>query len=556
MLDFLETPGDIKRFLEIMRIFLKYGWESALEVKRMKQKFPFVSRLEGSRVGGDQIPNPVKLRKIFEELGPTFIKFGQMLSTRPDLIKEEFIIELKKLQDQAPPFDYVEVREIIKRELGRTVETMYKKFDKLPVAAASLGQVHLAELKNRKKVAVKVQRPDIEHLIAEDMRIISFIAGLVEKSVKIAHYYNPKSIAQEFAETIQKELDYNKEGKNAERFAANFKGSREVKIPKVYWNQTSKRVITLERVHGKKISKYYRHKNKTLKKKIASKYIDCFFKQMLIDGIFQADPHPANIFVSVHKGNPIISLVDFGMIGRIDSELRDNFGIALVLLVDKNVKGLVKQMQAMKLIDRIDDEQQFTMDVEEIIDYFYDTDNERIDFAGFGNALIRVMVRHKIKVPKQYILLLRSAGIAQDTVMQLSSDINFVERAKPYAMKIIEERTKPEYIMRNFRNNYFEFQRFLTQLPESIMKIFKKMEEEDFKVSIEADTLDELGKDLSRSSNTMGMSIIVAALILASALLLNSNIETAIGSTVDIGSVGFIGALVMGLLVVLKILNA
>lgn len=556
MLSFLETPGDIKRFLEIMRVFLKYGWETSKEMKGMKERFPFLSRLEGSYEGGKEIPGPVKLRKIFEELGPTFIKFGQMLSTRPDLVKEEYINELKKLQDEAPPFDFVEVKHIVKNELKKPIDSIFKRFEKKPVAAASIGQVHLAELHNGKKLAVKVQRPDIEHIIAEDLRIIHFIAGLVEKSIKETQYYNPTSIADEFAETIRKELDYNMEAKNAEHFAINFKHDPNVRIPKVYWEYTSRRVITLERVMGKKISGFYNYKNKTLKKKIANTYIDCFFKQMLLYGFFQADPHPANIFVYIQKGKPIISLVDFGMIGRLDYELRDSFAVVMVLIVDRNVKGLAKQLQAMKLINRLDDEQQFTLELAEIIDYFYDVNSNRVNLAGFGNALIKVMVKHKVKIPKHYLLFLRSIGIAQDSVQRLYPDINLIANARPYIEKLLKEKTKPEYMLRSFRENYFEFQRFLRDFPESVMKIFKKMEEEDFKVSVEAETLDELGHSLSKSSNTVSVSVIVAALILASSLMLNSQLETVVGSTADIGAVGFIVAIVIGLLIVMKALRA
>ncbi len=489
MLEFLHTPADIKRFLEIMRVFLKYGWESAVEIKKMKERFPFLSRLEGSRVGGEELPNPVKLRKIFEELGPTFIKFGQMLSTRPDLIKEEFIVELKKLQDEAPPFDFVEVRHIIKKELGKNVETIYRKFDKTPVAAASLGQVHLAELKNGRHVAVKIQRPDIEHTIQEDIHIISFIAGLIEQSLTSTKYYNPTEVAKEFAETLNKELDYNREGKNAEKFAHNFRNSPNVKIPKIFWKYTSRRVLTLEKVQGKKISAFYNNKSKALKKKIALDYIDCFFKQVLVHGFFQADPHPANVFVSIHKGKPIISLVDFGMVGRMDYETRDNFATAMVLIVEKNIKGLTKQLLAMKLIDRLDDEKEFMIDLSETIDYFYDAEFQRIDFAGFNNALIGIMIKHHARVPKHYLLFLRSMSIAQDTVQKLHPDINFIENAKPYIIKIMEEKTKPGYMVKSFKENYFELNRFVRDLPESVMHIFKKMEEEDFKISIEAHTL-------------------------------------------------------------------
>ncbi|MBN2067764.1 MAG: AarF/ABC1/UbiB kinase family protein [Candidatus Diapherotrites archaeon] len=556
MMSFIETPGDIKRFLEIMRVFLKYGWESAFELSKMKEKFPFLSRLEGTHIGGTEIPGPVKLRKIFEELGPTFIKFGQMLSTRPDLVKEDYIEELKKLQDQAPSFDFVEVKHMIKSELGQPIEKIFKKFETKPVAAASLGQVHFAVLNSGQKVAVKVQRPDIEHTIAEDLRIISFIAGLVEKNIKSTQYYNPKSVAEQFADTIRKELDYNKEAKNAERFARNFRHDKAINIPKIFWKYTGKRVITMERAPGKKISEFYSSKDKALKKRIANKYIDCFFKQILVHGFFQADPHPANIFVLVKKGKPMLSLVDFGMVGRLDYDLRDNFATAMVLIVERNIKGLTTHFQAMKLIDRLYDEQQFMLDLSEIIDYFYDTDYNRIDFGGFGTALIKVMVRHRIRIPRHYLLFLRSISMAQDSVQKLYPEINLIEQAKPYIEKILEEKTKPSYMLKSFRENYFEFQRFFRELPESVINIFKRMEEENLKVSLEATTIDELSHSLSRSTTTLSVSIVMAALILASAMLLNTSIPTPIGNTTELGAFGFVIVLLIGLYVVMRIIRA
>jgi len=555
MLNFLETPADIQRFLEIMRVFLRYGWEGSSEVAQMKERFPFLSRLEGISREEEKLTGPVKLRKIFEELGPTFIKFGQMLSTRPDLIKEEYVVELRKLQDEVPPFDFVEARHIIQQQLGKPLEKIFRQFDEKPVAAASIGQVHYAELLNGKKVAVKVQRPDIEHIIQEDLRIIQFIAGLVEKSIKETKYYNPVSIAQDFAETMVKELDYNREAKNAEIFRKNFQHEEGIIVPAVLWEHTTGKVLTLERVPGEKISNFYSNKNAELKKKLAELYIDCFFKQMLVYGFFQADPHPANIFAAVQKGKPVISLLDFGMVGRVDYELKDNFATTIVLIFDKNAKGLMRQLKALGMIDRIEDEQTFLNDIAEIIDYFYDFDLNRIDFNGFGNAFIRALVKNKVRVPRQYLLLIRSLMIAQDSVQKLYPNINIIEIAKPYIGKIMEEKANPAYLLRSFRENYFEMSRFLKELPESIMHIVKKMEEEDFKVSLEAKTLDGLSSSLSRSSSTLSTSIILAAVIMASTALLTAKIDTVIGNTADLGAIGFVAAMAIALFVVLKLLR-
>ncbi len=302
-------------------------------------------------------------------------------------------------------------------------------------------------------------------------------------------------------------------------------------------------------------SNFYSNKNAALKKKIAEQYIDCFFKQMLVYGFFQADPHPANIFVSVHKGTPLISLLDFGMVGRVDYELKDNFATTIVLIFDKNAKGLMGQLKALGMIDRIEDEQMFLNDISEIIDYFYDIDLNRIDFSGFGNAFIKALVKNKVRVPRQYLLLIRSLMIAQDSVQKLYPNINIMEIAKPYIGKIMQEKAKPTYLLRSFRENYFEMSRFLKELPESIMHIVKKMEEEDFKVSLEAKTLDGLSNSLSRSSNTLSTSIILAALIVASTAMLSAKIDTVIGNTADLGAIGFIVAMVIALFVVLKLLK-
>ncbi len=556
MLSFLETPGDIKRFLEIMRVFLKYGWKSSKDLKKMKGDYPFLDKLNGTQQIGEEIPGPVKLKRIFEELGPTFIKFGQMLSTRPDLIKEEYIIELRKLQDEAPAFPYEETEKIIKTELGKNIKTIFKSFEKEPVAAASIGQVYLATLHDGRHVAVKVQRPNILHTIEEDLRIMGFIAELVEKNIKETQYYNPTNIAEEFGETIMKELDYKREATNAEHFGINFKNDPTVTIPKIFWDYTTMKVITLERVKGRKISKFFHNKKKELKKEIATNFIDCFFKQIFVYGFFQADPHPANVLVHIHKDKPVISLIDFGMVGRLMKDTRDNFAAMLVLMVERNVKGLTRQLQAMGLIDHLDDEKKFMLDLAEIMDYFYDISYDKIDFAGFGNAMIRTMVKHKAQIPQEYLLFLRGMSVAQNTVETLDPTVNLMARAEPYIRTIMEEKMKPGYLIRTFKDNYFEFDRLIKRLPDSLIKIFGKLEEEDLKISIEATNIDALSKSLIKSSNTVSISLIVAALILGSGMLLFTDINTTIGNTTEIGAVGFIVAGVIGLLVVMRALKA
>ena len=289
---------NLKRVKYIVSILTKQGFGYFIERLNLKRYIPFKERIKLGKEKKEKKSAPVRLRLALEELGPTFVKFGQLLSTRPDIIPEDFIKELSKLQDNVPPFSYRQVEEQIKKELGKPINEIFLYFDKKPIASASIGQVHEAKLKNGKKVAVKVQRPDIEKTINEDLDILTFFADIVDKHMPKFKIYNPKGLVEEFKKTIKKELNYRIEANNICRFYQNFKDSKTVVVPKVYQEYSTKKVLTMSFIEGTKISELWRIKEKWLNKKVIAKNgANAFFKQILIDGFFHADPHPGNIFV-------------------------------------------------------------------------------------------------------------------------------------------------------------------------------------------------------------------------------------------------------------------
>ena len=303
---FRRAYRDAKRVKDVVNILLKQGLGYSIEKMNLKSHLTFGKKTKDV---SKRVSTQVKLRKAMEELGGTFIKFGQLLSIRPDLIPESYCEEFAKLQDNVRPFPYEQVKDVIEKDFKKPIHKVFIHFEKTPIAAASVGQVHMAKLRTGETVAVKVQRPNINQIFESDIDILYYIANLAEKHIPELKDYNPVAIVNEFENYTKRELDYNLEGKNIDVFYKNFVGSKTIKIPRVFLSYTSKRVLTMEYIDGININKYKATKEE--KKKIIKNLLSCFMKQILEDGFFHADPHPGNIFIlKDHR----IELLDFGIV--------------------------------------------------------------------------------------------------------------------------------------------------------------------------------------------------------------------------------------------------
>ena len=418
----------IKRFEQVLKVITKYELGHFLEKAKLKKRSFKLKK---------KMTRPIELRMILEELGGTFIKLGQLLSLRPDLIPKEYCDELSKLQDDIEPFSFEEVKHVIKAEFKKPINKLFKKFEKKPVATASIGQVHVARLKNNKKVAVKVMRPGIKALIHTDLEILEHLARLFKHHVK-QNIVDPEEIFEEFKRYTENELDYLKEAYNIKRFYNNFKKERKIKIPRVYDKFTTHRVLTMEFVEGVEVRQILIHPKKYKRfnrKKISELIVYSVMKQIFIDGFFHADPHPANVLVK----KDTIGFIDFGIVGKLDKELKEKMGLLFISLIHRDTNNLVKAFISLNLVDTDVDVNNLKKDLSDTLGEYYDTSLDRIDMAELFFKSLRVAKKHKIKVSRDFVLLGKALVTLQGVGIEFSPGFNLVQETHPFIEKLYKD---------------------------------------------------------------------------------------------------------------------
>ncbi|MBI3354573.1 MAG: 2-polyprenylphenol 6-hydroxylase, partial [Nitrospirae bacterium] len=465
---------NIKRFTQILAVFGGYGFRDIVDslhleyIVRIGRRF---ARKKEERL--ERLTKPERLRLAFEELGPTFIKFGQILSTRPDLIPHEYIEEFKKLQDEVPPFSFEEVKDAIEDEFKRPINKLFDELDEKPLAAASIAQVHRAVLKNGDKVVLKVQRPNIRENIEADIDILFNLARLIESYIPESKLYNPAGIVQEFAKTIRREMDFTREGHNVNRFIANFKDDPTINAPKVYWELTTNKILTMEYVEGIKITDFDRLEKAGLdKKQIAINGSRAVLKQIFDYGFFQGDPHPGNILV---KEDNVIAVLDFGMFGRIDEKTKEQIADVLVAMINKDADKIVKTFLEVGVIAEEVNIREFRLDIVDFLDRYYDVPLSQLNLTEVLNEIIQIVARHRIKVMPEVMLLVKALITIESIGRELDPDFNMVEHARPFAEKLVKERVSPRNIIRGLGKMTQEINELLRVLPSETLQIVRKL---------------------------------------------------------------------------------
>ena len=541
---FNKQLGNLKRVKQIVAVLTKQGFGYLIEGLDLKRYIPFKERLRLGKSKKQKKSASVRLRLVFEELGPTFVKFGQLLSTRPDIIPEELIVELIKLQDKVPSFSYEQVKKQIEKELGKPINQVFPYFNKKPIASASLGQVHEAKLKNKKSVAVKVQRVNIEKTIDEDLDILTFFAELLDKHISSFKIYNPKGLVEEFKRTIKKELNYEIEANNISRFYQNFKDSKTIVVPKVYQNYSTKKVLTMSFIEGTKIDELWRIKEKWLNKKtIAKNGVDAFFKQILINGFFHADPHPGNIFV---LKNNVVAFLDFGMMGHVDKELMQKLTNLFTAAVDKNVEKIVEVFISLSLVDEEIDIESFKSDVSDIIDEYYGISLKQIEIGKIINRIVSVGGKYHIVLPRNFVLLVKALVTIEGIGIKLDPDFNIVEASKPFVKKIARKKMNPTYLFNNFVEGLSKAKDSIIILPQKINTILTKLQSGKLKTKIEQEEFKELESKIDDSSSKVSISLITAAIIIGSTIILQIDKGPSLFGISVFALIGFLIAAFLG----------
>jgi len=541
----------VKRTRQIISVFVKFGLDYLFD----RSKMNLIVRVQRRKKDYQELSAPERLRRAFEELGPTFIKFGQVLSTRPDFLPADFILELEKLQDKVPPFDRQEAQKIIEQELKKPLALLFKEFQEKPVASASLSQVHKAILPSGETVAIKIQRPDIRKTIELDLEILEDLAGIVEKSFHNGWIYRPKSIVEEFKKAIRKELDFTNEAHNFEKFRLNFREVNYIKVPRIYWELTTDKVLTMEFMDGIKITEITQQKYLDIfdPKKVAHLGARAVLKQILEDGFFQADPHPANLLV---QPPATIVMLDVGMTGHLEEKSIITIARVLRAVANKDVEEILRGLEDLGIIIEDVNRHLLRDDLGELIERYLGRPLKNIKLSNLSQDIFDIMARHNLTVPANLVLMIRALSMVESIGRQLDPDFDLLSAFKPFVKNILWKRYFPLTWVKkgeNILSNSFEL---IEHLPQDIADLLRKLKEGQLKFNFEHRGLENLTREIDRASNRISFSLIIAALIIGSSLILQQKIGPTIFGFSALGILGYLLASIIGLGLIVSILRS
>ena len=529
-----------QRYQEIINAFLRNGF-SYLVFRLGLTDQSSSKKLKESEEDMNLRTIGIKLRNILQGLGPTFIKLGQIASTRRDLVPEEISSELEQLQDQVTSFSYKKVREIIEEELGDTPENLFRDFDETPIATASIGQVHLAHLLSGEPVAIKIQRPDIHPIVETDLEILDDLAKLMEAKLHWAKNYQIRKMIHEFSTSLLDELDYNIEGRNGERIAKQFKNDSTIHIPKVYWQFCTKKVLTMEFIQGIKVSHLEQLDEKGYNRKvIAERLTSSMLHQILIEGFFHGDPHPGNIYVLPENG---ISYLDFGMIGRVNDEMKYQFASLVINLQHGNTKGMIKTFSSMDLLSDDTNLTSLKNALDGLKVKYYDIPLSEISLGGAVTDILAIAYNHQIQIPSDLTILGKTLLTLEGIIEKLDPDFSMMKAVEPFGKQLLRDRYNPKNIMKNSWNQIVDNVEILSELPKSLKEITSTIQKGKLRLDINVpelqlflQRLDKISNRLSFSIILLAFSILMVGLIIASALTGHTTVLWRIPA-IEIGSI-------------------
>ena len=515
----LIRPRYLRRYRQIVEILADYGFGAFLAQMGMSDRLNIPRRWRRRRdIPGDAMTNPRRFRRALEDLGPTFIKFGQILSTRSDIMPPEYLEELSFLQDEVPPVSWEEAKEVVETELGAPVEELFAQVDPVPIASASLAQVHVARLVSGEEVVVKIQRPNLENTVNLDLDIIYDLAQTAHQRISAASRFEVGDLAEEFASGLRTEMNFRREAWNADRFRKNLEDEPHLYAPKIYWDYSTKRLLVMERIKGIKIDNLDALKAAGYDPKRLSSYAaDFALKEVLIDGFFHADPHPGNMLIMPGE---VIGVFDFGAVGRLDDRDRANLARLFIAGVQLDVEGIVDQLQRMGIADYRVDRVGLERDLKRILKRYYGLPICEIDAQEIAKAVQPILYEYQLYIPPDYYLLMKTVIIMQGVGLKLDPDFNIFEAAQPYIGKLFRRMWLPSSWGPEVLRLAMDWKDFATILPRKTSRILDQVERGQLTIQAELPQLEPTINMIDRLINRIIFSVLVSALVVALALLL------------------------------------
>ena len=550
-----RTYRNLSRYRRILTILFKYGFGDLIDLLKLDQYLEIGMNLI-SRSGPEHShrqTRAVRTRMALEELGPTFIKLGQLLSTRPDLVSVDFVHELAKLQDDVPPSAPTHIREQVLHELGNAPEEIFSDFDDTPVASASIGQVHRATTHDGESVAVKIQRPGVKRIIEVDLEIMLHLATLAERHIEEMAFHRPVKIVEEFARSLERELDYSIEAGSMERMALNYLEDRSVYTPKVYREFSTSRILTMEYIPGIKISEVEKLAEAGLDlKTITNRGARFYLSQVFEKGFFHADPHPGNIFVLPDN---VICLLDFGMMGKLDSRTREDFVDLVDAVVNRRVERTTHVLLKLTEWEQEPDMRAVTHDAADFMDRHLFKPLKDIEMGKVLNELMDLAARHSLRIPPDLFLMMKAMATIEGVATMLDPSFNMVAATAPFIEKVKLERFTPERIANDIFAFGSDIFRFMDRFPKDLMEISLLLRKQQLSIRLEHQGLQSLLEANNQISNRISFSIIIAALLIGSALIVISKTPPLFYGISLIGILGFFFAAVLGIWLLIAILR-
>ena len=544
----------IRRYGKIIDALIKYEFGYIVDRMGLRNLRPLRSRIRRrEKVLKETDTVPTKARMMLEELGPAYIKLGQILSMRQDLIPPEYANEFSKLQDDVQPFGMGEVEKLIREELGSETKDLFGYFEPVPIAAASIGQVHRAKLKSGEDVVVKVQRPGIRKIINSDLDIMYSIASFAEEHLPEARLYKPVGIVEEFERSIKAEMDYTQEGRNADHFARNFRDDPRIYIPKVYWDCTSTKVLTLEFIDGVKSSSFEELNSMGADRQgVAIDVLKAFMKQIYDDGFFHADLHPGNVFI-MKDGR--IALLDFGMAGFLSQDMRNLLIDDLIAITRGDTVLYIELLRELGSIDENTDLSALKMDIDQLIYKYYGRPLRQLNTALILEEMINLLRKYQVRVPSNIALLSKGAMTAESFGSLMDPDINLAVIAEPFAKKAIKDRLRLTNIAGSTYRDASNWARVLHKAPIKIGHILDIAERGYLKLRFDPHGFNRVVSEIDAASNRLSFSLIISAIIVGSSFIIQTGMEPHIWGVPLLGVIGFLMAGFLGMWLVIYILR-
>ena len=547
----------IGRLQAVALVLTRHGFGHLVDTLNLSRYVPFLKRFRTGPAAGVESPHAIghRLARVCEDLGPTYVKLAQTVASRPDLLPPEITAELRKLHDDVAPFATDVARKIIEEDLGTPVEEAFEHFTEPPLASGSIGQVYRAVTADGQQVVVKVLRPGIEEIILLDMHILKWLAERLERAVPDLAAYRPSLIVEEFDHTIQRELDFVNEAATTARFHAAFADDPTMLVPDVLWELTGTRVLTLTWIDGTPVQRLIDKPDPAIdNEQVAEHLTDAFLRQFFELGMFHADPHPGNLLISPPAR---IGLIDFGMVGQVDDELASQLAVILLATVNKEVDLIVDVLADLGAVGPEMDRRALCRSMRVLLEKYYGLPLKRLNLQTIFTEVAEVLRRNDVTLPRDFVLLGKSLVTVAGVGLQLHPELNLLERMRPRVSELLKDRLSPRRLLRLMGMSTWHILNIAKTGPRQLRDALRGLARGQWQINIRHQNLDTLANEVDRASNRMAFSIVIAATIMGSSMLVGVEGTTLFGLPISYLAVaGYIAAGMMGLGLVVAILRS